>query len=274
LIYPAHKLKTKKNRLAGRLLQQQNVGLIMHNQMPPRNRQPDSSGFASNQSLTRQVMSSREIAELVEARHNDVIATIERLFAKGLLRAARITRREATGGRPIDVYDLCERDTHLVVAGYSDEHRARVIDRWQQLEEQVVGQLAIPTNFADALRLAAEQVEQNQQLQAVIAKQAPKVAALDRLANTTGSVCMTEAAKHLGMGPLKLIGWMAANRWIYRRTTFANWSAFQPRLSSGLLKHKLVKVPNKESEELKVVEQVMVTRRGLVVLAEKIGVSL
>lgn len=79
-------------------------------------------------------MSSREIAELVEARHNDVVETIERLFSKGLLRSSRETRRVSTGGRPLDVYDLIERDTHLVVAGYSDEHRARVIDRWQELE--------------------------------------------------------------------------------------------------------------------------------------------
>lgn len=81
-------------------------------------------------------MSSREISDLVEARHNDVVSTIERLFEKGLLRSNRKSRREATGGRPIEVYDLIERDTHLVVAGYSDEHRARVIDRWQELEAQ------------------------------------------------------------------------------------------------------------------------------------------
>lgn len=83
-------------------------------------------------------MTSREIADLVEARHNDVVATIERLFHKGLLRSSRKTRREDTGGRPIEVYDLIERDTHLVVSGYSDEHRARVIDRWQELESKPV----------------------------------------------------------------------------------------------------------------------------------------
>ena len=85
-------------------------------------------------SATVRTMTSREIAELVEARHNDVVATIERLFSKGLLRSSRETRRESTGGRPLDVYDLIERDTHLVVSGYSDEHRARVIDRWEALE--------------------------------------------------------------------------------------------------------------------------------------------
>lgn len=79
-------------------------------------------------------MSSREIADIAEARHNDLVATIDRLFDKGLLRSSRKTRHENTGGRPIEVYDLVERDVYLIVAGYSDEVRARIIDRWQELE--------------------------------------------------------------------------------------------------------------------------------------------
>lgn len=82
-------------------------------------------------------MSSREIADIAEARHNDLVATIDRLFDKGLLRSSRKTRHENTGGRPIEVYDLVERDVYLIVAGYSDEVRARIIDRWQELEAQV-----------------------------------------------------------------------------------------------------------------------------------------
>ena len=82
-------------------------------------------------------MSSREIADIAEARHNDLVATIDRLFDKGLLRSSRKSRHENTGGRPIEVYDLVERDVYLIVAGYSDEVRARIIDRWQELEAQV-----------------------------------------------------------------------------------------------------------------------------------------
>jgi phage regulator Rha-like protein len=106
---------------------------------------------------TARTMSSREIAELVEARHNDVVATIERLFAKGLLRSSRETRREMTGGRPVEVYDLIERDTHLVVSGYSDEHRARVIDRWQELEAGAPKPAEL--SRMDILRLAMESEE-------------------------------------------------------------------------------------------------------------------
>ncbi|MDY7554252.1 phage antirepressor KilAC domain-containing protein [Pseudomonas sp. FG1] len=223
--------------------------------------------FGNSEKVSRHTMSSREIADLVEARHNDVIATIERLFSKGLLRSDRKSRRESTGGRPIDVYDLTERDTHLVIAGYSDEHRARVIDRWQELESKVVGQLQIPTNFAEALQLAADQAKQNASLHQVIQQQAPKVQALERLSATDGSICITSAAKQLGIGPLKLFKWLSDNRWIYRRAAFSAWSAYQPRLTAGLLEHKLVKVGKGAEEDLKVVEQVMVTRKGITHLA-------
>ncbi|EGH21011.1 hypothetical protein PSYMO_05690 [Pseudomonas amygdali pv. mori str. 301020] len=220
-------------------------------------------------------MSSREISELTGKRHPDVkrdIQTMASELKEDVSSFARIYLD--TMNRRQTEYMLDREHTDCLLTGYSAELRMKVIRRWRELEGQVVGRLQVPVTFAEALRLAADQVEQNRVLQGVIDKQAPKVAALNRLASTTGSVCITDAAKHLGLGPLKLISWLSGNRWIYRRTSFANWSAFQPRLSAGLLEHKLVRIPNKESEELKVVEQVMVTRRGLVVLAEKIGASL
>jgi len=84
-------------------------------------------------------MSSREIATLCEARHNDVVVTIQRLFEKGVLRESRKTtrtHRPERGGRPTEVYDLTKRDTLVVASGYNDELRARIIDRWEELEVQ------------------------------------------------------------------------------------------------------------------------------------------
>ncbi|WP_203249761.1 Rha family transcriptional regulator [Cysteiniphilum marinum] len=82
-----------------------------------------------------QTMSSREIADLANARHNDVKKTIHRLFEKDLLRASRKSLRiEETGGRPTEVYDLTYIDTMKVISGYSDEVRSTIIDRWQELE--------------------------------------------------------------------------------------------------------------------------------------------
>lgn len=116
---------------------------------------------SGNTSLT---MSSREIADLAAARHNDVLTTIDRLFDKGLLRSSRETRIEATGGRPVEVYDLIERDVYVVIAGYSDEVRVRIVDRWQELEAKHASAIAIPnfSNPADAARAWATQYEARQ----------------------------------------------------------------------------------------------------------------
>jgi len=86
-------------------------------------------------------MSSREIADICGARHNDVVATIERLFENGVLRESRKTTRTyrpEKGGRPTEVYDLTKRDTLVVVSGYNDEVRAKIIDRWMELETSIV----------------------------------------------------------------------------------------------------------------------------------------
>lgn len=109
-------------------------------------------------------MSSREIADLVEARHNDVVETIERQFAKGVLRESRNTPRPYAppgGGRPTDVYDLTKRDTLVVVSGYDEALRARIIDRWIELESGPRATSTLP-DFADpaaAARAWAEQYE-------------------------------------------------------------------------------------------------------------------
>lgn len=142
-------------------------------------------------------MSSREISSLVEARHNDVISTIDRLFDKGLLRSSRKTRREETGGRPIEVYDLIERDTHLVVAGYSDEHRARVIDRWQELE--AAQKPAIPQTYAAALLEAGRLAMELEQAEAQLAIAAPKAEFVDRYVDATGTYGFRQVAKMLSV---------------------------------------------------------------------------
>lgn len=247
----------------------------MHNQIAPRNTRSDSSGFAISQNMTRQVMSSREIAALTGKQHKHVIRDIREMLSdleKDGPVLDHVVETKDARGYTAEIH-LDRELTDTLLTGYSAKMRLAVVRRWRELEEQAQ-QPRLPTNFAEALQVAADQARENQHLHLVIEQQAPKVAALEQLAGTRGSICITEAAKHLGMGPLKLFNWMHANRWIYRRTSFANWSAFQPRLSAGLLEHKLVRIPNNESEELKTVEQVMVTRRGLVMLAEKIGASL
>jgi len=172
--------------------------------------------FAGSENVSRKTMSSREIADLVEARHNDVITTIERLFSKGLLRSDRKTRREATGGRPTDVYDLVERDTHLVVAGYSDEHRARVIDRWQELEAHVAQPVAMPS-YAEALRLYADQIEQTAVLRVENHQQAVKIHSMENLFKE--GMTHTQFCKGLnGVNVMQVGKYLETRNWLYNES--------------------------------------------------------
>lgn len=107
-------------------------------------------------------MSSDEIAEVCIARHNDVVETIERLFEKGVLRESRKTTRRVQpvgGGRPKDVYDLTKRDSLVVVSGYDDEVRAKLIDRWMELEGRIMPSLPNFSDPAAAARAWADEHE-------------------------------------------------------------------------------------------------------------------
>jgi len=105
----------------------------------------------------------------------------------------------------------------------------------------------------------------------VVTEQAPKVEALARIADARGSMCLTDAAKHLGVQRCKLIDWMRANRWIYRREGCARWLAYQPRMSAGLLDHKVTVLGLDEEGDQRLASQVRITPKGLAKLAQVIG---
>jgi phage antirepressor YoqD-like protein len=217
-------------------------------------------------------------------RHSEYIrenadSIMESLFGDGVKRLHQPQRgftwsRDTRGY--ISEFSLDKEHAYTLTSGYNVKLRHRVVARWLELEGALVQAIAIPQTLPEALRLAADQAEQNQKLLTVIQEQAPKVRALAVLTETQGSICITDAAKHIGMPPKSLFSWLKDHRWIYRRTSHSNWSAFQPRLSSGLLEHKLVIINRDDAtDDVKVVEHVLVTRKGLTSLAEQItGASL
>jgi len=175
-------------------------------------------------------MSSKEIADLVDARHNDVIATIDRLFGKGLLRSSRKTHRIETGGRPLDVYRLIERDTHLVVAGYSDEHRAKVIDRWQELEQS--GQPRLPQTMAEALRLAADQAERIEHQQKALEAAKPAVEFVGRyVAADSGSKGFRQVCKLLNAKGPEFRKFLQDQKIMY--PLGREWTPYQQHIDAG-----------------------------------------
>ncbi|MEN5424398.1 Rha family transcriptional regulator [Comamonas aquatica] len=107
-------------------------------------------------------MSSAEIGELVESRHDSVKRTIERLAERGVIQLPPLVDVPNHLGQTVSVYQLEKRDSLVVVAQLSPEFTARIVDRWQELEAQQTQAFAIPKSLPEALRLAADLSEQNE----------------------------------------------------------------------------------------------------------------
>lgn len=113
-------------------------------------------------------MTSLEISELVESNHSDVRRSIDRLAERKVITLPPLAEVSNPGPGPktISVYELCKRDSYIVVAQLSPEFTARLVDRWQELEEK--NKVSLP-DFSDpvaAARAWADAVEKTQ-IQAV-----------------------------------------------------------------------------------------------------------
>lgn len=115
---------------------------------------------AQNASLT---MSSREIAELCEKEHRNVMADIRKMLDELEIQSADFSADyKDSKGRSYPCFNLPKDLTLTLIAGYNVKLRKKIIDRWQELENQQAGKF--PKNYAEALRDLADVVEQNTEL--------------------------------------------------------------------------------------------------------------
>ena len=213
-------------------------------------------------------MTSLEIAELVESRHDSVKRTIERIASVGSIELPPMVEVKNHLGQKISVFQLDKRSSLIVVAQLSPEFTARVVDRWQELEAQAATPaFQLPTSLPEALRLAADLAEQKMQLEATISAQAPKVEAFSRIAESDGLHNLTSTAKQMNIRPSTLTNYLSTNQWIYKRAGSKHWVAYQAKIEQGLLRHKTFSYGDSTGETW-TREQVMVTPKGLTHLAE------
>ena len=133
-------------------------GAIMNTITTSSNTGPGATHFAQIENVALPVtMSSREIADLVSSRHDSVKRTIERLAEKGFIGTPPVVEYLDGLGRPAIQYQVGKRDSFVVVAQLSPSFTATLVDRWQELEEQVARPFQIPATYAEALQIAADQ---------------------------------------------------------------------------------------------------------------------
>lgn len=156
---------------------------------------------------SEQSMTSLEIAELCQKRHDNVKRTIEILSGKTDKRDAVISRphsevvQKEVNNRiyDVEVYifkgEQGKLDSITIVAQLCPEFTAALVKRWYELENQ--NAVRLPQTFAEALQLAADQARQ-------LELAAPKVQYFDKVVDRSTLLNATQVAQKLGMSAVAM----------------------------------------------------------------------
>ena len=219
-------------------------------------------------STAAQTMSSREIAELTGKEHSHVLRDIRMMLAElyqdnpkmdGIDSKGIIFIKREDNGQTKEIL-LPKRETMILVSGYSIPMRARIIDRWQELE-QAAAHPKIPQTLPEALRLAADLADQVEQQHARLAVVEPKAAGFDRLADTTGLYSLRDAAKTMEWPERQLTQWLVDHKWAYRGQD-GRLQPYAHKCQAGHMTRKLSRPIQGENGE-RFFSQIMLTAAGL-----------
>lgn len=224
-----------------------------------------------------QKMTSSEIADLVESRHDKVKQSIDRLVERGVIVQPPLGDEPGTDamGRPrvTKVYvfsgEQGKRDSIIVVAQLCPEFTARLVDRWAELEaliRQPVDPLVAlndPVLMRGFLLTYSEKIIALEQVNAELA---PKAEALDLISAKEDSLTFRQSAKMLGVKQDTMTKWMHANGWIYREN--GSWVAYRRHIMNGRLEFKEHTFTSQSTGMETRKQYCHLTHKGLAFLAE------
>ncbi|WP_375653381.1 Rha family transcriptional regulator [Bartonella sp. MR110HLJHH] len=224
------------------------------------------------QNTTVQTMSSREIAELCGKQHAHIMRDIRQmlgeLYPEGGQSKFGSTYLDKQG-KPQNCYNLPKRECLILVSGYSMTLRARIIDRWQELEKQaVIPQIdySNPKAMIGFLNYLQGQIDQKD---TIIEDLTPKAMALESLQRHDGLFGLTEAAKILEMQPKQFILFLQKKGWVYRRAAGGNLLPYQDKIQKKLMDCPTITLQTASGIE-KVIPCAKITAKGIGVLSQEL----
>lgn len=219
-----------------------------------------------SQSLLAMVNEARKQCGEPEVRNNKFIEKVEdELEGEFYTKSAKPSG--TNGGRPFDVIEMTIKQALRVAARESKAVRRSLVDKLEAMSQPEFDPMAALNDAAFLRGTLLSYSEKVIALEHQLEEMKPEVEALDRIAKAHGSMCITDAAKHLQAQPKSLFKMLSENHWIYRRTGGKAWLAYQDRIQAGVLEHKVIVIERSDGSE-KVVEQVLVTAKGLAKLSK------
>lgn len=168
-----------------------------------------------NELAVKETMTSKEIAEITGKQHAHVMRDIRTLLEQGVNESnfGLVEYKDAKGEiRPM--YQLTKKGCLILASGYDPVLREKIINRWEELELKERQKFQVPTTFAEALRLAAEQQEKIEEQQKLIEVQTPKAEFYDEVVDSKDAIDMQAVAKviNMGIGRNKLFEFLRNNK--------------------------------------------------------------
>lgn len=153
-----------------------------------------------NELLSKETMSSLQIAEITGKRHDAILRDIRHLITQGV-NAHNFVEVEYTDkkGEKRPCFELTKKGCLILASGYDARLRERIVDRWEELEtEKQKGGFVIPQSFSEALQLAANQAKQIEEQQKAIEQKDNKITKLQPKADFADAAFQSEGKVDIG----------------------------------------------------------------------------
>lgn len=181
--------------------------------------------------VRKETMTSLEIAEVTGKQHAHIMRDIRKLLEQGVSESnfGLTSYRQAQpngGSKDVPMYQLTKKGCLILASGYDALLREKIINRWEELENQVRKSEIVMPNFsnpAEAARAWADQYEKNLALEANNKELkeenqtlAPKGEYFDDLVARNLLTNFTKVAHQLNIKRKTFIEWLIRDKFIYR----------------------------------------------------------
>ena len=181
--------------------------------------------------VRKETMTSLEIAEVTGKQHAHIMRDIRKLLEQGVSESnfGLTSYRQAQpngGSKDVPMYQLTKKGCLILASGYDALLREKIINRWEELENQVRKSDIVMPNFsnpAEAARAWADQYERNLALEANNKELkeenqtlAPKGEYFDDLVARNLLTNFTKVAHQLNIKRKTFIEWLIRDKFIYR----------------------------------------------------------
>ena len=222
---------------------------------------------------------SRDVAEYFGKRHNNIMRDIDNLLKThgcSNLSNLFIERSEyhETARKEVRFFDMTKDGFTLLAMGFTGQKavafKIAYIEQFNAMEAELRRQSSVIIDYSDPAILIGVmnhlQIE-NKKKDELIAEQEQHLKKLGRLEGAEGSMCISDAAKTLGVKRDDLFRFMDSRRWIFKRSGNKNWLAYDEKRRAGYMEHDDHLYIDAEGRE-RVATRALVTAKGLVKLAE------